>query len=166
MNQPRGPLEDAAQSAQVVNAPEATACKTDVPLLVPVKHLLRGETQTQSCIFRLGTVQQVQLVSLQCFINRLYLICCTVLRLGTVQCCTTYSRQTPHSKIESRLRLLLTRCRSYARVFPTAKLTLNLCNEAKSHKSSTADDLVAHHQIRSVQTRRRFIKAKLSCVHV
>lgn len=42
MNQMGDPFEDAAQSSQVVNAPESTACKRDVPLLVPVKHLLWG----------------------------------------------------------------------------------------------------------------------------
>lgn len=40
INQLGDPLEDAAQSSQVVNTPEPTACKRDVPLLVPVKHLL------------------------------------------------------------------------------------------------------------------------------
>lgn len=36
MNQLWSPLQDTAQSSHVVNAPESTACKRDVPLLDPV----------------------------------------------------------------------------------------------------------------------------------
>lgn len=40
LHQTRDPLEDAAQGSQMVNTHEATACQGDVPLLLPVKHLL------------------------------------------------------------------------------------------------------------------------------
>lgn len=60
MNQLRDLLEDAAQSTQVVNTAEATACKRDVPLLSPVKHLpwLGNQLQTDwfTCCVRFRSV--------------------------------------------------------------------------------------------------------------
>lgn len=60
MNQLWDLLEDAAQSTQVVNTAEATACERDVPLLSPVKHLLwlshQLQTNCVTCCIRLRSV--------------------------------------------------------------------------------------------------------------
>lgn len=42
MNQPWSLLQDTAHNSHVVNTPESTACKGDVPLLIPLTHLLRA----------------------------------------------------------------------------------------------------------------------------
>lgn len=119
MNQPWNPLEDTTQSSQVVNTPESTACKRDVPLLVPVKHLLRP-TETQNCIFCVCTAQQLYMAPITSFIS------CSV-GYGTVLHNLLESNVTFQNRKQAEV--TPTSCRSCDPVFITAKLCPALWNK-------------------------------------
>ena len=93
VDEARDVLQETAQSAQVINTPEATACKGDVPLLVPIKHLLWGSHQFIHHVSSVR-VQQVYLDSLQYSLRCKYDLISTTSALSALrQCCPTYPAQ-------------------------------------------------------------------------
>lgn len=94
VDQARDPLEDAAHSPQVVNTSKATACEGDVPRLVPVPHVLRGDWSSHVVSAGFWRVWLPSSVSLTASIlSWLHSASSpTELQLLTLQHCTTFQK--------------------------------------------------------------------------